>query len=269
MNGLSGPIAPANWTGKLNITYKVGPGYEDDSYLTVEVNTYRKQSVIHNVIATIDGCAEPDRYVIVGNHRDAWTFGAADPLSGTAAMLEMSEALMETMKRQNWCPRRSIVFCSWAAEEYGLIGSTEWVEEHQNLLQNQAIAYLNVDIAVQGNFTFQANAVPLLYSTIVSATKLVDNPNKDEVNAGLATVFDSYKLHRPSKLVKDLPEIATPGSGSDHSPFIEIAGVPVVDFYYDCEDTHIHCYPLYHTMYETFEMMANLTDRGFQVLIRD
>lgn len=118
----------------MNITYNIGPGYEDDSYLTIEVNTELKESIIHNVIATIDGCTEPDRYVLIGNHRDAWTFGAADPLSGTAVMIELSEALIETMRSQNWCPRRSIVFCSWAAEEYGLIGSTEWVSPSDYML---------------------------------------------------------------------------------------------------------------------------------------
>ena len=127
LDDMGGLKAPTNWRGSLNLTYNTGPGYSDGSYLTIEVNTHLKQSVIHNVIATIEGCTEPDRYVLVGNHRDAWTFGAADPLSGTAVMLEMSEAFISTMNTHNWCPRRSIVFCSWAAEEYGLIGSTEWV----------------------------------------------------------------------------------------------------------------------------------------------
>ena len=69
-----------------------------------------------------------DRYVILGNHRDAWSFGALDPTSGTAVMLEISRVLMHLKMSKGWKPKRSILFCSWGAEEYGLIGSVEWVE---------------------------------------------------------------------------------------------------------------------------------------------
>ena len=215
------------------------------------------------MIATIRGCKEPDRFVLLGNHRDAWSFGAADPHSGTAVMLEISEAFAKTMKSEKWCPRRSLVFGSWAAEELGLIGSQEWAEEHQSLLKGQAVAYLNVDTAMRGNFTLQVNAVPLLYSTVVSALKAVDNPNPDEVKSGRKTVFDTTLVQRPSKLIKGYPEIRTPGSGSDHTSFLEIAGVPVLDMSYDSNLGHVK-FPLYHTMYETYYLIANLTDPGFR-----
>ena len=125
---------------------------------------------------------------------------------------------------------------------------------------------MNVDTAIEGNFTFQAEAVPLLYSTVISATQSVENPNQKEVEDDkLITVFDSYKKHRPSKTNTTLPDITTPGSGSDQSPFLLNTGIPVINIYYDCNKTNIKCYPLYHTMYETYEMMANLTDKGFRV----
>ena len=129
LHGMDGPPAPNNWTGGLDLEYRLGPGYEDSSYLVLESNNYLKQCDIHNVIGTIEGCVEPDRYVLIGNHRDAWTFGAVDALSGTAAIIEMVEVFSKVMKRTKWCPRRSIVFCSWGAEEQGMHGSTEWVSE--------------------------------------------------------------------------------------------------------------------------------------------
>ncbi|CAG2102362.1 unnamed protein product [Medioppia subpectinata] len=267
LKGLNGPKAPTQWVGGLNITYSLGPGYIDNSYIELEVNTYVKETAIHNIIGVITGCTEPDRFVLVGNHRDAGTFGALDPLSGTASMLELSAAFMNTIRTKKWCPRRSIVFCSWAAEEWGLIGSTEWVEEYQKLLASQAVAYINVDIAVNGNYSFQAEAVPLLYSTVWEATKAVSNPNENEVKEGLKTVYDSYLKHRPSDSFDwiHLPDIKTPGSGSDHMPFLHISGVPVINMYYNCDhSTHIKCYPLYHTMYETYDLMSNLTDIGFK-----
>lgn len=127
LHGLDGPKAPVNWTGKLNLEYRIGPGYEDNSYLEIEISNYLKRSAIHNVIGIIEGCIEPDRYVLIGNHRDAWGFGAVDPHSGTAVLLELAEVFSRLINTTKWCPRRSIVFCSWAAEEQGLHGSSEWV----------------------------------------------------------------------------------------------------------------------------------------------
>src|SRR5260370_34601929 len=102
-----------------------------------------------DVIARIDGDAEKDRWVVMGNHRDAWVFGAVDPNSGTTALLEMARGFGQLLKSA-WKPRRTIMPCSWDGEEYGLIGSTEWSEEHATELQQKAVAYLNVDVAVSG-----------------------------------------------------------------------------------------------------------------------
>ena len=93
----------------------------------IQVNNYQEQRTIYDVIGTIYGQVEPDQMVILGNHRDAWVFGAVDPNSGTAVLQEMARAF-GTLRTKGWRPGRSIVLCSWDAEEYGLIGSTEWVE---------------------------------------------------------------------------------------------------------------------------------------------
>lgn len=137
------------------------------------------------------------------------------------------------------------------------------------MLANKAIAYLNIDSAVFGNYTFQASAGPLLYESVWSATRRVVNPNAMEVQKGLTTVYEAYKTHRPSKASDEdgnRPHIDTPGAGSDFGPFINI-GVPVADLMFDCDHTHIQCYPLYHTMYDTYEYVSQILDKGFLVRI--
>ncbi len=123
---LAGPNVPSGWQGGLPLAYHVGPGPAE---VQLSVSMDYKIRTIWNVIATIPGTVEPDRWVMVGNHRDAWVYGAVDPGSGTAATLEMCHALGEAVKN-GWKPRRTLVYASWDAEEYGLVGSTEWAEEH-------------------------------------------------------------------------------------------------------------------------------------------
>jgi len=130
-----------------------------------------RQAAVWNVICLVEGGVEPDRYVVLGNHRDAWVYGAVDPNSGTAALLEIGRALGQ-MVRAGWRPRRSIVLASWDAEEACLGGSTEWGEEHELLLMQRAVAYLNVDSAVAG-VGFWASATPSLDRVVLEASKLV------------------------------------------------------------------------------------------------
>ena len=123
-----------------------------------------------------------------------------------------------------------------------------------------------MDSALSGNYTFHASASPLLYDTVWLATSAVTNPNLKELKKGLQTIYDSYKNHRPSNSSGSLkPNIETPGSGSADSPFLHKIGVPVIDVFYDCNKTRIKCYPLYHTMYETYEMVSTLLDPQFIV----
>ena len=126
LDALGGPNVPHAWQGGLPLAYHVGPGPAEVSFSTLMDYKVR---TIWNVIATLPGTVEPDRWVLVGNHRDAWVYGAVDPGSGTAATLEMCHALGAAVKH-GWKPRRTIVYASWDAEEYGLVGSTEWAEDH-------------------------------------------------------------------------------------------------------------------------------------------
>lgn len=188
---LGGSPAPAKWNGGFNFTYHLGPGFLTNSSLKLhlQVNNNLVNKTIHNVVGYIKGRVEPDRYVIIGNHRDAWVRGAIDAAGGSAALLELSKVFGDLLK-EGWRPRRTIMFCSWGAEEFNLIGSTEWIEEHNKLLHGRAVAYINSDIIVIGNGSLTVAASPLLYNAVFNATKEVPNPNEKDTEA--KTVYDKW-----------------------------------------------------------------------------
>nr|GEZ23037.1 probable glutamate carboxypeptidase LAMP1 isoform X2 [Tanacetum cinerariifolium] len=139
IKSIGGVVANDGWQGDKDApVYRVGPG---PGIIDLTYKAKQVISTIQNVIGIIEGAEEPDRYVILGNHRDAWTFGAVDPNSGTAALLEVAERL-EKLRKQGWKPRRSIILCNWDAEEYGLVGSTEWVEENREMLSSKKLEIL-------------------------------------------------------------------------------------------------------------------------------
>ena len=154
----------------MPFTYHVGSGPVRVHVKLVQDYSY---TTIWNVIGTIRGSAEPESLVIAGNHRDAWVYGAADPGSGTAAMLEAVHGLGELLK-SGWRPQRTIVFASWDAEEQGLIGSTEYAEQYAQPLQN-AVAYFNMDVGVAGP-DFGASSVPSLKQFLRDIARRVPSP---------------------------------------------------------------------------------------------
>ncbi|XP_047324612.1 probable glutamate carboxypeptidase LAMP1 [Impatiens glandulifera] len=245
LNSIDGPVVNGDWQGGEDASvYKVGPG---PGILNLHYQGKEEIRTIHNVIGIIEGSEEPDRYVILGNHRDAWTFGAVDPNSGTAALLELTERLGK-LQKQGWRPRRTIVFCSWDAEEYGLIGSTEWVEENRETLISRAVAYLNVDVAVYGK-GFHASSTPQLDELILQASQLVPDPDNSS-----QTVYDAW-LQSKSKAV--LGRLG--GGGSDYKAFVQHIGVPSVDMI-----TGDGGYPVYHSMYDDFVWMKKFGDPMFK-----
>ncbi len=231
---LAGPDSPRDWQGALPFTYHLGPGPAKVRLHLVQ--DYRLRT-IWNVIGTLRGTQYPEQWVIAGNHRDAWVFGAADPGSGTAAMLEAVHGIGELLK-SGWHPRRTVVLASWDAEEQGLIGSTEYAEQYAAELRNAA-AYFNMDIGVSGP-NFGASTVPSLKNFLVEISRAVPAP------AG-GTVYDSWKTSQimwhsyqgqspeitsdsfrakhgePDVLIGDL------GSGSDYTAFLQHLGVPATD----------------------------------------
>ena len=171
LQNLKGSSVPQGWQGALPFRYHEGPG--GVKVHLVSEQDYQRRT-IWDVIGKVKGTEYPDEWVVAGNHRDAWVYGAVDPNSGTAAMLEAVHGIGALLK-DGWRPKRTIVFCSWDAEEEGLIGSTEWVEQHARELEN-AVIYINVDVAVAGP-DFSASAVPSLKQFMRDVTKSVPSPN--------------------------------------------------------------------------------------------
>jgi N-acetylated-alpha-linked acidic dipeptidase len=205
--------------------------------------------------ARIRGSEAPDQWVILGNHRDAWVYGAVDPSSGTASMMELTRNLGE-MLRQGIRPKRTLVICSWDGEEYALTGSTEWGEEFADELRQKAVAYLNVDEATSGS-NFQGDAVGSLAPMLVDASRSLTAPSGK-------TLYDEWKVSRQEELKEKQPvpdlELANTriGSGSDHTVFLNFLGIPTVGL------TFVGPYGVYHSLYDDFYWMNHFADPGYR-----
>jgi len=256
LHALQGEGVPQGWQGALPFRYHVGPG--GVKVHLVSQQDYQRR-IIWDVIGKVKGTEYPDDWVVAGNHRDAWVYGAVDPNSGTAAMLESVHGIGELLK-QGWHPRRTIVFCSWDAEEEGLIGSTEWVEQHAKTLE-RAVAYFNVDVAVAGP-DFSAAAVPSLKQFIRELTHSVPSPLG-------ATVYDQWRNtkpegneHRASNAPKENEEVHVGdlGSGSDFTPFLQHVGVPSTDIGSGGP------YGVYHSTFDDYAWFVQNADPHFLYL---
>jgi N-acetylated-alpha-linked acidic dipeptidase len=258
---LRGPVRPDGFQGGLPFAYHVGGTGDVRVHLKTEMDFQIR--TIWNVIGRIEGAEERDRWIVLGNHRDAWTFGAVDPNSGTTAMLELARGFGELLKT-NWRPRRTIIFGSWDAEEQGLIGSTEWVEENAAELREKAVAYLNMDSAVSGA-NFGASSVPTLWKLIRAVARDVRDPKTGK------SVYEAWQDRvreaRPESDSADMPApnatppIDTPigalGSGSDYTPFLQHLGIPSLDMSFGGD------YGVYHSAYDSFNWMEKFGDPGF------
>eukprot|EP00058_Branchiostoma_floridae_P028609 XP_002614100.1 hypothetical protein BRAFLDRAFT_118426 [Branchiostoma floridae] len=264
LNMLDGQIAPIDWKGGIkNVEYRLDQTDNNDRKMKLEVNNKRVTKSIYNVIGTIRGAVEPDRYVIVGNHRDAWTYGAIDPSSGTACFLELARALGQ-MVQSGWRPRRTIILASWGAEEFGTIGSTEWVEENINELTEKAVAYLNIDAAVNGNQTLWVGASPHLSQVIQEAAKQVPCPHHKGMSVYQQWAKSLPEEPRKSDSPPKLDILA--GTGSDFAAFVLFAGISSIDLQYTYDQNlNVPFYPVYHTQYETFDYMKRFIDPDFSV----
>jgi N-acetylated-alpha-linked acidic dipeptidase len=218
LSRMTGAAVPRGWQGGLPFTYRLTGG--DSLKLRLRVEQERRLFTTANVVATLKGARWPEQKVIVGSHHDAWTFGAADPNAGTIAVLEAARSFAEAA-RQGRRPDRSIVFANWAAEEFGLLGSTEWVEAHRDELQTGAVAYLNLDGAALG-LDFEASASPSLKAVIADAARALPQPGGP---AG-QTVFDAWLARGEDPDRPGFPRMGDLGGGSDHVAFLCHLGVP-------------------------------------------
>jgi N-acetylated-alpha-linked acidic dipeptidase len=215
MKGAAVP-AGSGWQGGLPFTYRLTGGPDLKVRLHVEQERFIGQTA--NVIARLEGVSEPDKLVIIGCHHDAWGHGASDPLAGTITLLESARLLAEAAKNGHR-PARTILFCAWGAEEFGIIGSTEWVEANRDDLIKNAVAYINLDMASMGN-DFGCSASPPLQQVIADVSRHV--PQSGAEHPG-TTVFDTW-AGRSAPLTD--PAFGTLGGGSDHAPFLCHAAIP-------------------------------------------
>lgn len=253
---LGGAAVSKDWQGGLPFTYRFGDG-SLRAHLALKMESV--VTPIWDVIGRIEGREEPDRLVILSNHHDAWVYGAVDPSSGTATMLETARAFGELLK-EGFRPRRTMIFGSWDAEEYTLTGSTEWGEEHEATLRSNAVVCLNVDSAVSGE-DFTVSAVPALIPALAEAARLVQDP------ATGSSIYERWKERGAAANIRSyggtpagqgpLPYGAL-GGGSDFMVFLQHDGVPSLDMIFDGP------YGVYHSVYDDEQWMERYGDPGFR-----
>ena len=253
---IKGRPAPKSWIGGFDFTYNVGIGKTGPN-VAIQVNAKLQRRNITNIIGTILGEDEPDKWVLLGAHRDAWAFGAVDSSSGTAVIMEIARGLNELMKT-GWRPRRTIKLCSWGAEEQGLIGSIEWVEQQSKIVRERAAAYINIDAVVRGNYSLFAKGSPLFKELVFDEAKKVMDP-RDESRKNELTLFQRWKKN------KKYPKFGSLGSGSDFVPFYQFVGVPSMAFHYAFYNEGVTTYPVYHSIHDTFNWVEKFVDPSFQI----
>ena len=257
LQALGGPVAPPDWRGALPFTYHIGPG---KTSIRLKVEFDWKMVPAYNVIAKIKGSVYPDQWVIRGNHHDGWNPGANDPISGVAAMMEEAKSIGELVKI-GYKPKRTLVYCAWDAEEPGLIGSTEWVEDHAAELKQKAVVYINSD--GNGRGFLSAAGSHGLESMIDGIAKDVIDPQTN------VSVFERLKARdifnsgsdksRKDNMAKKSMTIGALGSGSDYSSFLQYAGIPSLNISYGGENAGGE----YHTAYDSYDYYSRFGDPGF------
>jgi N-acetylated-alpha-linked acidic dipeptidase len=250
LRGLTGQSIPQSWQGGLPFRYHVGPG-PVQARIAVETdaatNPYKQ---IWDTFGTIRGSVYPDEMVIIGGHRDAWGPGAADNVSGTVSVLEAARAISEQVKAGNR-PKRTIVFATWDAEEWGLIGSTEFVEQDSLRLARSAVAYLNQDDVAQGP-NFGGGGSPSLRALLRDVAKTVPDPS------GKGSVYDVWRKRANISADTLEPQMGDPGGGSDFAGFYNHLGIPIADWGFGGPSG------VYHSAYDSYHWMEKFGDPTFE-----
>ena len=245
-----GTDIPRNWQGGMALRYHVGPG---PLRVRVEVTTDAATAgtkQIYNTLGYLRGSQYPNEYVYIGAHRDAWGPGAADNISGTVSVLEAAQALAAMAKRGDR-PKRTIVFATWDAEEWGLVGSTEHVEDDSLRLKAGAVAYLNQDVSAQGT-QFGGGGSPSMRAILRDIAKQVQDPR------GRGTVYATWRAATGTRADSLEPPMGDPGGGSDFAGFYNHFGIPMADWGFGGPSG------IYHSAYDTFAWMERFGDPGFQ-----
>ncbi|HSB62051.1 MAG TPA: M28 family metallopeptidase, partial [Vicinamibacteria bacterium] len=256
LRALSGPVAPEAWRGALPITYHLGPG---PATVRLKVSFDWSLAPARNVIAVLGGAEKPDQWVIRGNHHDAWVNGADDPVSGLVALLAEARAV-GALARAGARPRRTIVYAAWDAEEPGLLGSTEWAEDHAEELRAKAVAYVNSDS--NGRGFLQAGGSHSLERLVDAVARDVRDPQRGtSVAERRRARLLAEGTPEERKEARERPELrlAALGSGSDYTPFLQHLGIASLNLGFGGEDRG----GSYHSIYDSFDHYTRFGDPGF------
>ncbi|XP_067417182.1 transferrin receptor protein 1 [Emydura macquarii macquarii] len=247
---MNGEDSPVEWRGKLS-TYKMRYQNSDGTKVKLEVNNEIVERKIHNIFGVIQGLDEPDQYIVIGAQRDSWGPGAAKAGVGTAILLELARAISSMVKTGGYKPRRSIVFASWSAGDFGAVGATEWLEGYSATLHTKAFAYINLDAAVLGSENFKISASPMLYKVVEQAMRGVKHP----VDTG-RSLYDSVGSDWAKKVVPFRMDDAA-------FPFLAYAGIPAVSFSFFDDEAG---YPYLGTSLDNWEKLGSSVTELEQVL---
>ncbi|KAI0179738.1 Zn-dependent exopeptidase [Hypoxylon sp. FL1284] len=244
-----------DWAGALDgVEYCAGPAR---ARVTLVSEGEYRYSPIYNVTGTIQGST--DECVILGNHHDSWCCGAVDPVSGSAAMNEVARGLGSLMRR-NWRPYRKIILASWDDEEYGLVGSTEFGEDHASWLTENCVAYINVDEATNGGKFLGAYGSPFLTHVLRAAASAIPSPVNES-----KTVYDDWLALQQEEATDPAnppsqPTLTIMGTGSDYTVFLHHLGIPSLDLLFNQRGDAV--YP-YHSNYDSYYWVDRFGDPGF------
>src|SRR6267154_757903 len=254
---LTGRVAPDGWRGGLGITYHVGPG---PAKVHLKVKSNWRTEPIYDVIGKIQGAAFPDEWVIRGNHHDGWANGAEDPISGQVAILEEARAFGE-LRKSGWKPKRTIIYCAWDGEEPGLLGSTEWAEQHYDELRAHGVAYSNSDgngrgyLEVEGSHTLEKFTNDIAHEIADPETKLSAWKRQQLREISKAkTPEQREEIRKRSDL-----RIPALGSGSDYTAFLQHDGVASLNIGFGGADGG----GIYHSIYDDFYWYTHFSDTDF------
>jgi N-acetylated-alpha-linked acidic dipeptidase len=249
LRDVRGSQIPRGWQGGLAFRYHVGPGPVRARVKVWSDSATAAVKPIWNTFGIIRGTDFPDELIIIGGHRDAWSPGAVDNVSGTISVIEAARAVAEQMK-SGWRPRRTLLFATWDAEEWGLVGSTEYVEDDSLRLMKGGVAYLNQDVSASGP-SFGGGGTPTLREVLRDVTRAIPDPS------GEGSVYEVWRKRSGVRAGTE-PAMGDPGGGSDFAGFYNHLGIPHSDWGFGGASG------VYHSNYDSYTFMERFGDPGYR-----
>ncbi|XP_028972206.2 transferrin receptor 1b isoform X2 [Esox lucius] len=254
MKAIGGANVPSSFRGGLDdVTYRIGGAGVN---VTVEVNNVLQNTEIHNVFGVIKGFVEPDHYVVLGAQRDSWGPGFAKAMVGTTLLMELARSVYEMVEKDGFRPRRSMVFASWSAGEFGSVGATEWLEGYMSSLDRRAFTYISLDGVVTGHGAFKASASPLLVSLLATTMQEVKNPIGSDMSKSLYDKVSGANFEASVLEPMQMEDAAY--------PFLAFSGIPSISLRFVSRDSEV--YPYYGTALDNIDHLGVTTNQRLDSL---